>query len=75
MSIAPKTEKGGRKMAVDRTTKLFLLAGFMLAVWMKADNQLFIAYVVAISGTSFGFMWGNAQEHKADAAAKPEGPK
>jgi mannose/fructose/N-acetylgalactosamine-specific phosphotransferase system component IIC len=69
-----KAEKGGRKMAVDSNTKYFLLAGFILALYMKADSQLFIAYGVFVSGTGFAFMWGNSQEHKSDAVKNPQKP-
>lgn len=58
--------KGSRKQSVSTTSMLFLLAGLAMVAWMKADVQLFIAYVVGVGGTNFSFMWSNSREHAAN---------
>lgn len=47
----------------------------------KVDGQgvdllykLFAIYAAGLTGKATAFMWGNAQEHKSDAAAKPPTP-
>lgn len=70
--------KGNRKKQVNRETQLALLLGFGLAVWMKADSQLFIALGLFLVGAGASFMWGNVQEHRAEIlkpAATTEPPK
>jgi len=51
---------------VSWQSQVALLVGFGIACWMKAPVELYVAYVVGISGTAFSFMWGNAQVHKAN---------
>lgn len=65
----PKAEKGARKLTHAREQGLLLLCGFSLAVWMKADGQLFLAYVAGLTGLSGAFIYGNVKEHQSDSVA------
>lgn len=58
-------QHGNRKSTANRESHLILMLGFVVAAWMHAPTELFVAFVVGIGGTSASFMWGNAQEHKA----------
>ncbi len=60
-------QRGQRKQKVTLITSIFLLVGFVIAAWMKVDFNLFLAYSLGITGSSFGFMYGNVQENKTDA--------
>lgn len=64
-----KPEKGQRKFSATREAQLMLLLAFIVAAWMKAPVELFVALVVGIGGNAFSFMWGNSKEH---AVAKPQ---
>jgi hypothetical protein len=64
-----QSPKGSRKQRVSRETSLIILFGFIIASWMKCPVELFVAFVVGVSGTAFSFMWGNSNEHRAAAAA------
>lgn len=46
---------------------LLITLGFVFAVVMKAPTELFVAYVGPVVTITMAFMWGNAQEHKAQA--------
>jgi hypothetical protein len=56
---------GNRKVKVSFVTMVFLLAGFAIAAWMKADFQLYLCYAGGVTGANLGFMWGNSKEHLA----------
>lgn len=66
MADQAQTQKvGNRKSKVSWQSQLALLIGFVIAAAMKAPVELYVAYVIGIGGTSFSFMWANAQVHKA----------
>ena len=62
-------ENGGRKFKAHLQAQLLTVLCFIIAGWMHMDKDLFIAVIVGVNGTSFGFMWGNVQEHKQAALA------
>jgi hypothetical protein len=71
------TERGQRKVRHAREQSLLLLCGFLVASWMKSPTELFVAFVVGVTGLSGAFVWGNAQEHRAkpnSVNSVPEAP-
>jgi len=56
---------GSRKTEVTREMALLLLAGFIIAVWMRAPTEIYVSYVLGLSAKAGAFMWGNAQEHRS----------
>lgn len=78
-----KTEKGDRKLSVNRASAIYLVIGLVLILagtgYFKLDvaacAPLFFAYVAGIVGKDSAFVWGNAKEHLAAASAlKPPAP-
>ena len=63
------TPKGQRKLRHVREQTLILLCGFLAAVWMRAPENIFWAFVVGLGGLSGAFVLGNVGEHKAEAEA------
>lgn len=58
-----------RKQMDARETLLFLFAGLLVSAWLKADIQLYFAFVAGAIGKTAAFNWGNAKEHEAKAKA------
>jgi hypothetical protein len=71
MAEEQKKPHGARKVKHAREQGLLLFAGFALAVWMKADGQLFLAYVAGLTGLSGAFIYGNVKEHQSSAGPQP----
>lgn len=65
------TKKWGRKQKVSLQTMIFLVAGLAISAWAKLDYQLYLAYVIGVTGGSLGFMWGNSQEYKYGKPTTP----
>jgi len=74
-----KIEKGDRKLAVNKNSAWFLLAGLLITLIavgyfkMAADTcvQYYLIYAGALVGKDSAFMWGNAKEHTADKSKTP----
>lgn len=52
---------GSRKVQKARETAVALLIGLGVAGWADMNAQLYIAFVVGVTGADFSFMWGNAK--------------
>ncbi len=57
--------EGGRKVQKARETAIALLIGLVVAGVLDMHAQLYIAFVVGVTGADFSFMWGNRGEHQA----------
>lgn len=58
---------GKRKVQHAREQAVFLIIGFGIAVWAKVPVELFVAFVVGLTGLSGAFIYGNSKEHLAKA--------
>lgn len=45
---------------------ILLLAGLGVVAYLKADPQLYFAFVLGVGGKQWGFMWGKDKEYKRD---------
>jgi zinc transporter ZupT len=61
---------GTRKVRHSREAILMLFCGFLVAAWLKVSIEIFSAFVLGLGTLSGAFMYGNVQEHKAQASAQ-----
>ena len=69
--LTKPTPQGQRKVKHAREQGFILFLGFAVAVWMKAPTELFVAFVVGLTGISGAFVYGNTKVHQAQTSEKP----